>query len=334
MSLIDKEKIKLVALQGLISSELKQFSAKYDSLLSGETSYIDDICSFVKQGKSKHFRPTLLLVAAKSDKETSDQVITAAVCVEMIHTATLLHDDFIDDSDTRRGLQSVNAKYGPAVALIMGDYLYSKALDTLACNQMYDPLARLAKTTNLMSKAEMLQHETKGNLEISEELYMEIIDCKTGSLIEAACAIGAGYNENLAGHANEFGKFGLNLGRVFQITDDLFDYLGDPRRIGKPTGLDWSESRMTLPFIFAFKNADSQSKKEFLMKYNECKDGELSLMWEDVKSFVDKFGGIDYSRSIATKFGEDAKDAIRGISSGTQKKLLDVSVEYVLNRLN
>ncbi|MBT7311273.1 polyprenyl synthetase family protein [bacterium] len=333
MSLIDKERIKLISLQGMISSELKRFSATYDTLLTGETSYIDEICKYVKNGKSKQFRPTLLLVAAKSDQNTSDEVITAAACVEMIHTATLLHDDFIDESDTRRGQPSVNAKYGNAVALIMGDYLYSKALDTLGSNEMFEPLALLSKTTMLMSKAEMLQQETRDDLSIPEEKYLEIIDCKTGSLIESACTIGAGFNKELSKHKDAFGTFGLNLGRVFQITDDLFDYLGDPRRLGKPTGLDWSEGRITLPFIYAFNNADSQSKDNLLAEYQECKSGTLDSMWPEVKSFVDQFGGIDYARSLAAKFGDDAKNAICDVASGRQRELLDVSVEYVLNRL-
>lgn len=334
MSLLDRERIQLWSLQKIIGGELDRFDDVYTRLMTGETPLIEDVCAHVRQGKSKRFRPTLLLLSAKHDGPVPDEAIIAAACVEMIHTATLLHDDFIDEAATRRGLRSVNDAWSPATALVMGDYFYSKALDALSRHGLRDALDRLAATTLKMSQAEMMQLETKHNLLITRDAYMEIIDRKTASLIESACAIGAGFHPGLGDATDAFGEFGRKIGFVFQITDDIFDYLGDERRLGKPTGQDWEEGRITLPFIAALNAAPEDAREEFLGLVEPHDTSERADHWPAVKAFVLEYGGVDEARDTARRFGDEAKSVLEPLASGVQKDFLAVAVEYVLRRLN
>jgi octaprenyl-diphosphate synthase len=334
MSLLDRERIQLWSLQKSIGGELDRFDEVYSSLMTGETPLIEDVCAHVRQGKSKRFRPTLLLLSAKHDGPVADAAVTAAACVEMIHTATLLHDDFIDEAETRRGLESVNQAWNPATALVMGDYYYSKALVELSRHGLRDAVDRLAATTFKMSQAEMMQLETKNDLHISQSTYMEIIDRKTASLIESACAIGAGFHPDLSDATEAFGEFGRKIGFVFQITDDIFDYLGDERRLGKPTGRDWEEGRITLPFIAALGAAPAAARKEFLSLVEPLDPVHRADHWSIVKSFVLEHGGVDEARDIARRFGDEAKSVLEPVAEGVQRDFLSVAVEYVLRRLN
>ncbi|MBC8425950.1 polyprenyl synthetase family protein, partial [bacterium] len=188
--------------------------------------------------------------------------------------------------------------------------------------------------TVLMSQAEMMQIETKYDMTISVEQYLKIIYRKTASLIESTCAIGAGLNPVLKDRAAVFGEFGGKTGFVFQITDDVFDYLGDERRLGKPTGQDWEEGRITLPLIAALENASAAESKTLLDGAESLAVDERKSYWPEIKAFVMKHGGVDAARDMARVYGEEAKQAITPVARGVQKDLLAVSVEYVLKRLN
>jgi octaprenyl-diphosphate synthase len=295
-----------------------------------------EICDHIRQGKSKRFRPTLLLLAAQDDEggDFASGAIAAAASVELVHTATLVHDDFIDEAITRRGLPSVNVKYGSSAALIMGDYLYSKALHNLCLAGQAHAVELLARTTVLMSEAEMLQLEHRYDMDICEDRYLQIIYQKTASLIENSCRIGATFNPRLSGHEDAFGEFGRKTGLVFQITDDIFDYLGDERRLGKPTGQDWEEGRITLPLIAAWRNADAATRTRIAELAAARDSAARAAQWPEVKKFVMDCGGVDYAFAKAREFGEEAKTALGPVASGPQKDLLAVAVEYVINRLN
>ena len=336
MGLVDRERIKLITLQHKIGPALAAVDEEFRRITDGDSPLTIAICDHIRQGKSKRFRPTLLLLAAQSDDETdfAAGAITAAASVELVHTATLVHDDFIDEAVTRRGLPSVNMKYGPSAALIMGDYLYSKALHNLCLAGQNHSVELLARTTVLMSEAEMLQLEHRFDMDISEDRYLQIIYQKTASLIENSCRIGASFNPRLADHEDAFGVFGLKTGLVFQITDDIFDYLGDERRLGKPTGQDWEEGRITLPLIAAWLNADPATRAR-IGELAAVRDSEArAACWPEIRQFVTDCGGVDYAFAKAREFGEEAKSALAPVASGPQKDLLAVAVEYVINRLN
>ena len=334
MGLVDKERIKLFTLQQKIGPALAEVEKEFRRITDGDSPLTRDICDHIRQGKSKKFRPTLLLLAAQDGEGFAPQAVTAAASVELVHTATLVHDDFIDEAITRRGLPAVNVKYGPSAALIMGDYLYSKALHNLCQAELHHAVELLARTTVLMSEAEMLQLEYRFDMEISEERYMQIIYQKTASLIENSCRIGVSFNQRLAGFEDAFGTFGAQTGLVFQITDDIFDYLGDARRLGKPTGQDWEEGRITLPLIAAWRNGSSPARERIGRLAAETDSAVRAECWAEVKDFVTDFGGVDYAFAKAREFGEEAKAALEPVASGPQKDLLAVAVEYVINRLN
>ncbi len=334
MSLMDRERIKLITLQRKIGPALKLVDTEFRRITDGNSPMTQAICEHILQGKSKKFRPTLLLLSAQSKSGIVDEAIGAAACVELVHTATLVHDDFIDEALIRRGLPSVNVKFGSSAALIMGDFLYSKALHTLCAAGQHHAVELLARTTVLMSEAEMLQLEHRFDMGISEDRYLQIIYQKTASLIENSCRIGASLNEEMAPVEEVFGEFGAKTGMVFQITDDIFDYLGDERRLGKPTGQDWEEGRIALPLIAAWRNAGETAGKRIAELAAE-KDTKLRAeSWAEVKTFVTEFGGVEYSFAKARQFGEDAKSALGPVANGAQKDLLAVAVEYVINRLN
>ncbi len=336
MGLVDRERIKLITLQKKIGPALAQVDEEFRRITDGDSPLTIEICDHVRAGKSKRFRPTLLLLAAQNDEsaEFAPEAIAAAASVELVHTATLVHDDFIDEAVTRRGLPSVNVKYGPSAALIMGDYLYSKALHNLCVAGLNQAVELLSRTTVLMSEAEMLQLEHRYDMAISEERYLQIIYQKTASLIENSCRIGASFNTRLAAHGDAFGEFGTKTGLVFQITDDIFDYLGDARRLGKPTGQDWEEGRITLPLIAAWRNADPATRKRIAELADQRDTVRRAECWAEVKQFVTDAGGVDYAFSKAREYGEEAKAALAPVASGPQKDLLAVAVEYVINRLN
>jgi len=336
MGLVDRERIKLITLQKKIGPALAQVDEEFRRITDGDSPLTIEICDHVRRGKSKRFRPTLLLLSAQNDEgsEFAPGAIAAAASVELVHTATLVHDDFIDEAVTRRGLPSVNVKYGSSAALIMGDYLYSKALHNLCLAGLNQAVELLSRTTVLMSEAEMLQLEHRYDMDISEERYLQIIYQKTASLIENSCRIGVSFNNRLAAYSESFGVFGVKTGLVFQITDDIFDYLGDARRLGKPTGQDWEEGRITLPLIAAWRNADGVSRARISELAAERDLAVRSVCWAEVKQFVTDFGGVDYAFAKAREFGEEAKQALAPVASGPQKDLLAVAVEYVINRLN
>ena len=334
MGLVDRERIKLITLQRKIGPALELVDQQFRSMTDGNSPLTRDICEHIRAGKSKRFRPTLLLLSAQDGDGFPSEAITAAASVELVHTATLVHDDFIDESVTRRGLPAVNVKYGSSAALIMGDYLYSKALHNLCRAHLHRAVELLSLTTVLMSEAEMLQLEYRYDMEISEERYMQIIYQKTASLIENSCRIGVSFNQRLAGSEDAFGIFGSKTGMVFQITDDIFDYLGDERRLGKPTGQDWEEGRITLPLIAAWRNASPEAKKRIGELSGQTNSAVRAECWPEVKAFVTDFGGVDYAFDMARELGENAKAALGPVASGPQKDLLAVAVEYVINRLN
>jgi len=328
--LAGEDRVKLQSLQEWIAPELSALEEEYERLLSGELPILVEITEHLKLGVGKRFRPTLLLLASKSESTPNPQAVFAAACVELVHTATLVPDDFIDEAATRRGLPTVNAGWGASAALIMGDFLYSKVFALLTARQMHEELKILARTTHQMSIAEMMQLERRRRLSQSEDEYLTIIRRKTASLIEASCEIGALQHPALRDHRNRLAAFGLNVGLAFQITDDIFDYEGDGRRLGKPVGGDWREGRITLPFIAAWERASSVDRQRIIDGVTD----ESESIWPEVCNFVKEHGGLEFSHQKAHKYGLAAKDALSGLDDVPQREILAAAADYVLDRLH
>ncbi len=334
MSLLDRSKISLATLRRLVAGDLSRFETAFAEVAVGDTELTRDICDHIRKGKSKRFRPMLLLLAAKGDGPVPPAAVTAAACVELVHTATLVHDDFIDGAVTRRGLPSVLEAWGGAAALIMGDYLYSRALDVLCRHELHDAVRLLSRTTVLMSEAEMLQLELKYDLGISEDQYLRVIYQKTASLIEASCRIGISFHPVDREQEESLALFGRKIGLVFQITDDIFDYLGDERRLGKPTGQDWEEGRITLPLIAALARAGDGARRSVADLAASRDAAERAAGWTTVKSLVLQNGGVDHAFAMSRRLGAEAKEALAPLTPGPRRDLLAEAVEYVINRLN
>jgi octaprenyl-diphosphate synthase len=330
--LAGEDRVKLQSLQEWISDDLDALETQINFLLAGELPMLQEICDHLARGKGKRFRPTLLLVTAKNGRAASAEAVFAAACVEMVHTATLVHDDFIDEAETRRGLPTVNAQWGASAALIAGDYLYSKVFALMTGRDMVDAMKIIARTTQAMSIAEMMQLEWKRRLDLSLEDYFTIIQRKTASLIEASCEIGALLHPGLAEHQTALATYGRKVGLAFQITDDIFDYLGDRRRLGKPVGGDWREGRITLPFIAARANAAEAERTELENAVRDSADP--SVLWPDVRDFVQRHGGVDVAYDHAHRYGREAKEALDGVAVTPQSDILATAADYVLGRLH
>ena len=334
MSLPDFERIKLALLQKRIKPHLDAIHVALDRLTGSDIELAGEVGHHIRQGRGKMFRPTLLLLSASNGKEVPIEAVEAAAAVELVHIATLVHDDFIDDATTRRGQPAVNVKYGPVTALIMGDLLYTRALQHLARLNLVQPYQLMTDAAVNMCEAEMLQVQTRFCIDVAEDVYLRIIYQKTASLIECACRIGASFLANGATLDPIFQSFGRQTGLVFQITDDIFDYLGDPRRLGKPTGSDWAEGRITLPLIAAWRQAGPQQRRELIELAATRDRQERAEGWPQVQSFVERHGGVEYAYERASGYGEVAKQALADLPTGSQRDLLTTAVEYVINRLN
>lgn len=334
MSLPDFERVKLARLQTKVRPYLDSMQAALDRLTASDIALADEVGRHVRQGQGKLFRPTLLLLSAMDGAGVPPAAVEAAAAVELVHTATLVHDDFIDEAQMRRGRPAVNAKYGPATALIMGDLLYTRALQHLARLNLVRPYQLMTDAAVLMSEAEMLQVETRYRLDVDEETYLRIIYQKTASLIECACRIGASFLPDGGVMDPVFEQFGRRTGLVFQITDDIFDYLGDPRRLGKPTGRDWEEGRITLPLIAAWRGADAAARGPLAALAASRDPAARAAGWPQVQAFVEAHGGVDYAYARARRYGDEAKQSLADLPRGPRRDLLMTAVEYVINRLN
>jgi len=330
--LAGEDRVKLQSLQEWIASDLAGLEAEVDRLLQSDDPMVQEICDHLGRAKGKRFRPTLLMLTAKHAEQSAPDALFAAACIEIVHLATLVHDDFIDSASTRRGQPTVNVKWSPAAALIMGDWLYSKVFALLCARGMFDAMRIVGMTTHLMSVAEMMQLEFHARLDLSEADYLTVIQRKTGSLIEASCELGALLHPELKPHSRAFAEYGRQVGLAFQITDDILDYQGDDQRLGKPVGGDWQEGRITLPFIAARRNAPEAERLE-LERAVRASDDPAEL-WPEVYAFVQRHHGVEFAYERAHHYVDLARQAIGGVPVHPQQEILSTAAEYVLGRLH
>ena len=291
---------------------------------------IEEVWDHLLQAPGKRLRPILLLLSAKAHGKMGEDAIMAGAVVEMIHTATLIHDDVVDKASTRRGQPTVNRRWHDGIALMMGDFLYSKSFQLLTAAGLEREMELLADTTNRMSIAEMMQFQYNTKLDMREEEYLLLINEKTAALIEAACALGAMLGDH--GDVEAVARYGRNVGLAFQITDDLFDYLGNEYVVGKPVGSDLREGKVTLPLIAALRHAPAPARAriESSILSGEVFDGAWPVMAE----FVHKHGGIDYAMARARAFGQEAKASLLRLPVSVERDALHTAVDFIIDRCN
>lgn len=313
-----------------IEAELADFIELFNRSLDHEDGLLAQALSHIRQRAGKRMRPMLILLVAKNFGKITDVTQNAAIGLELLHTASLVHDDVVDESGERRGQASVNALYDNKVSVLVGDYLLSTALLSVSYTHSERIVRYLAQLGRTLSDGEILQLSNIRNQEISEAVYYDIIRGKTAALFEACAAIGAqasgASDEDVAAAA----KFGQNLGIIFQIRDDIFDYYDNPS-IGKPTGNDMAEGKLTLPVIYAVNNCKQQSICQLAQKVKEgtVNKDEISILVEYTKAH----GGIEYAEKRMWEFHAEAQKFIDSrVGDADVKAALQTYLDYVIER--
>ncbi|MDN3692198.1 polyprenyl synthetase family protein [Chryseobacterium tructae] len=312
-----------------INDEMKLFEQKFYESMQSKVALLDKVTRFIVTTKGKQMRPMFVFLCAKLVGSVTEKTYRGASMIELIHTATLVHDDVVDESFKRRNFFSINALWKNKIAVLVGDYLLSKSVLLSTDHKDYDLLGVISRTIREMSEGELLQLEKARKLDITEDVYYEIIRQKTATLIAACCEIGVLSNnadETLAKKMQDFGTF---TGMAFQIKDDLFDYLSS-NVIGKPVGIDIKEKKMTLPLIHTLKAANEKDRKYYfdtIKRYNNNPKRVKELI-----EFVKNSGGLEYAITVMKDFQQKAKDILNEFPESEARKSLHSMLDYVIER--
>ncbi|MEJ2194976.1 MAG: polyprenyl synthetase family protein [Ignavibacteriaceae bacterium] len=292
---------------------------------------VDLVARYIIRQKGKKIRPLLVLLSAKITGSITERSYRGAVLVELLHTATLVHDDVVDNANKRRNVWSINALFKNKVAVLMGDYLLSRGLMIAVDGKDYDFLSVITNTVKRMSEGELLQIQKTRKLDIDEATYFQVISDKTASLLETCCEIGAmSATENKEYH-DAMKRFGQSIGMAFQIRDDILDYEGTMKLIGKPVGGDIKEKKITLPLIHSLEKV---SDKEALHIKKIIKNGSNREKIKEVTEFVRNNGGISYALETAKYYSDTAKRALQILPDSQSKIALEALVDFVIERKN
>ena len=313
-----------------IQKEMELFEEKFKDSMISKVPLLNRITYYIVRRKGKQMRPMFVFLVAKmvSDGGFDQRTYRGASVVELIHTATLVHDDIVDDSNRRRGFFSINALWKNKIAVLVGDYLLSKGLLLSIDNEDFDLLKLISIAVREMSEGELLQIEKARKLDITEEVYFDIITKKTASLLASCCGIGAnstGVSEEVLVAVIAMGEA---VGIAFQIKDDLFDY-GD-NKIGKPTGIDIIEKKMTLPLIYALNVADKGERRKIIKIIKNSKKSKADI--QEVIQFVKAKGGIEYAQTRMLEYKKKAEDLLNSIPTESSTEYLKALIDYVIER--
>jgi octaprenyl-diphosphate synthase len=313
-----------------VSYEMELFEQKFRLAMASRIALLNRITHFIVNRKGKQMRPMFVFLVAKmiSKGEVNERTYRGAAVIELIHTATLVHDDVVDDSLKRRGFFSVNALWKNKIAVLVGDYLLSKGLLLSIDNNDFDLLKIISVAVREMSEGELLQIEKARRLDITEDVYYEIIRKKTATLIAACCSLGACSVAPLSADVEKMRAFGELIGIAFQIKDDLFDYGNE--RIGKPTGIDIKEQKMTLPLIYTLNNCTPDEKKWVINSVKRHNRDKKRV--REVIDFVIKTGGLDYAVKSMYDYKNQAMEILDTYPETEYKKSLVLMLEYVIER--
>jgi octaprenyl-diphosphate synthase len=320
--------VTLQAIQLPIRDKLDDVSRAMGTIVASDLPLVGQVSAHLLAMRGKLFRPTLLLLSSEVAGEPDEKAVTLAAALELIHLATLVHDDAVDHSVLRRGMPTVNALFSHQISVIMGDFLYSTALTHLVRCGDLEALQALTRASTEMTLGEMRQLAVADPLRFTEREYYDLIRSKTASLMRAACELGA-----LSGarrYREALGNFGENLGMAFQIADDLLDYREEKETTGKPSGLDLREHKVTLPLIHALRGMSPPSRKEVerLFENETASDDDIA----SVARIVGENGGFEYARERGEEFAERAHDALAELPDTVARQSLAASISYVMER--
>ena len=322
-------KISLDDLLRPIQAELNKFQHYFEDSLKSHVFLINQVMKYVIAQKGKKMRPMLLLLSAKLNGECTEQTYAAASLVEVMHTATLVHDDVVDEAETRRGLPSINSIWRNKISVLIGDYLFSKALVRMV--ELKDPqmLELLARTADKLVTGEIDQIDRARSDTMTEAAYYEMIEDKTASLVASACKLGAMTTSNDPETHDALYEYGRNFGIAFQIKDDLFDFEGRASSVGKPIGLDVKHNMETLPLIYALQQAGKQQAREFKRL---SKRGSDSSIRKYVLEFINNYGGLEYTKERLQHYSDQAKASLEGFPEGPIKHSMTQFIDFNIQR--
>ena len=312
-----------------IQQEMLLFETKFKESLKSKAPLLDKVLHYIVKRKGKQMRPMFVFLCNKMFGDVNESTYRAASLIELLHTATLVHDDVIDDANLRRGFFSINALWKNKIAVLVGDFLLSQGLLLSLQNNEYDLLQIVSKAVKDMSEGELLQIEKARHLDIEEDIYFDIIRQKTATLISACCACGATAAQQNGKTVEKMRNFGEHVGIAFQMKDDLFDYYNDDI-IGKPTGIDIKEQKMTLPLIYALKHASRKDYKfiiQTVKKYNTDSERVAKVL-----SLVKQSGGIEYTIEKMKGYQNKALSLLKTFDDNESRKSLELLVNFVIER--
>ncbi len=320
---------RLEEIKAPILSVMDEFENKFRASMKSKVPLLDRITHYIVKRKGKQMRPMFVFLTSGLCGGINETTHRAATLIELLHTATLVHDDVVDDSNERRGFFSINALWKNKIAVLVGDYLLSKGLLLSVEHKDFNLLGIVSEAVRVMSEGELLQIEKARKLDISEEIYYEIIRQKTASLIASCCASGAASGGASDDDIKKMHEFGELIGMAFQIKDDLFDY-GPDGVIGKPTGIDIKESKMTLPLIYSLNQADRSTKKQIIniVKNHNTNDKKV----KEVIQFVKNSGGIEYATEKMNEYQLKAFEILDQFNDSIYKNSLRDLVKYTTER--
>lgn len=314
-----------------IRSEMQIFERKFYEAMRSKVPLLDRITHFIVRRKGKQMRPMLVFLSAKMLGNVDDKVYRAASLVELIHTATLVHDDVVDDSFERRGFFSINALWKNKIAVLVGDYLLSKSVLLATDNENFDLLAVVSRAIREMSEGELLQLEKARKLDITEEVYLEVIRQKTASLLSACCEIGATAVHASDEEIQQMAKLGEFMGMAFQIKDDLFDYT-HTNLLGKPVGIDIKEQKLTLPLIHTLSTAP-KSDRNHLIDIIKNQNHQPKKVREVIHYVIDN-GGLKYAQEKMMEYKSKAEELLFQFPKNSPRDAMELMISYVIERRN
>lgn len=312
----------------VIAEELRLFETHFKDAVRSRVALLDRIMQYIVKRKGKQMRPMFVLLSARLGGPVTDRTFRAASLVELVHTATLVHDDVVDDSMERRGFFSINALWKNKVAVLVGDYLLSKGLLLSLGHRDYQVLEILTEAFKLMSEGELLQFEKSRKLNLDESVYYDIIKGKTASLLASACAAGASTTIENADTVEKVRVFGEKVGMAFQVKDDLFDY--GMYHAGKPTGNDIKEKKLTLPLIYTLNNTDAETRRKliYIVKNENTKKEKVKWLMET----VERSGGIRYAENKMNSFRDEALELLYTFPPSDVRNALEELVRFTTDR--
>ena len=312
-----------------IKEEMKLFEKKFKNSLQSKVPLLDRIMHYIIKRKGKQMRPMFVFLTSKMFGEMNEKCYRAASLIELLHTATLVHDDVVDEANLRRGYFSVNALWKNKIAVLVGDFLLSKGLLLSVENEDFDLLKIVSSAVKDMSEGELLQIEKARRLDIKEEIYFEIIRKKTAVLISSCCACGSSAMNESEETIEKLAIFGEKVGIAFQIKDDLFDYT-QSKLIGKPTGIDIREQKMTLPLIYTLNTVDKKTRGKIINTVKNHHKNEEKVA--ELIQLVQETGGLEYAEKVMLEYQKEALMLLESFPENEARKSLQKLVKYVIDR--